>query len=796
MNRRQQTDYRLWLDLQAVQGLHAPERGIARYSLELTRALRAKGAPIGGIGLNPVLSVPDSLPADIARAGELAWTTAQAFRAVADHGPVIYHALSPFEFVSPPEVLFPPFVRNGHALAVTLYDLIPYVFPEFYQGSPELRALYRARRETVRRADLFLVLSHHSKRDLIDLFEVDEAQCHVIGGGASPFFRVAEDPEEPRRVLGENIPALSRPFVLAVGGCEWRKNNETLIEAYAQLPPATRNGYQLVIVGNVPSEAAIAWRRFSGRIGLAPQDLILAGRVHDLTLRALYQSASLLVFPTRYEGFGLPIVEAGRCGCPVLASNASSIREVLDSSEATFPPDDVSTLASSMRRALEDETFRERLRSAAVESAAQHTWEVVAERALTAYSSLSAPLRHRSRTVTRVAFVGLRAETHLRASCFPRRLLDSIGPRLEIDCFVDTIRDRHQLPPRRVFPIEQFGRMFRPEHYDTVVYAIGDGPLAARVAQLASAYPGVAWLLDGLPSELPTNGRQDDGESHSEFDGIGESSQHGDGDHGNGALGSVGHPSTSEILSASPHVIASSESALRWLRLGIGPFFRTPCSSAIPGPIPTAEDLGTDRIPGKPPGIATVLSWDALHPSACPELLIDSIAVCSREASVRLVLVGAADPEIRSRLIARADSLGVVERVSFVGFPKATEVGSLLATATCVVQLDMSGRGRGVTAVARALAVGRPVISDILPWKDLPGVAVDHVPTGINADELARRIVPLVIDDDEWRCRHKDALAFASRWTLEKAVDRFLRVIRDVSIGSARTPQLPRVLAR
>src|SRR5690606_31670518 len=127
------------------------------------------------------------------------------------------------------------------------------------------------------------------------------------------------------------------------------------------------------------------------------------------TLRALYQAARLSVFPSRYEGFGLPVLEAARCACPSLVSNASSIPEILEDPTAEFSPDDPERLAAMLEEALDDDERLDALRARAAAAARRHTWERVAARSADAFDRLHAARSHRRRTRTwrpRIALLG------------------------------------------------------------------------------------------------------------------------------------------------------------------------------------------------------------------------------------------------------------------------------------------------------------------------------------------------------------------------------------------------------
>ena len=114
------------------------------------------------------------------------------------------------------------------------------------------------------------------------------------------------------------------------------KNTELAIEAFAALPRELRSSLQLVIVCTLPVQGLIQWENHAADVGLDRDEVVFTGFVPDPVLRALYQTTQLCVYPSRYEGFGLPVLEAARCGSPAITSNCPPLPEVLDWAPATF----------------------------------------------------------------------------------------------------------------------------------------------------------------------------------------------------------------------------------------------------------------------------------------------------------------------------------------------------------------------------------------------------------------------------------------------------------------------------
>jgi glycosyltransferase involved in cell wall biosynthesis len=367
------------LGVQGAQSATNRGRGIARYIEEQTAALAALAPErLAAVHLDPRLPPPpviERLPAAIAR-------LRGADRAAAEPG--LYHVMSPFEEMAL-ERLWPAWARgNEVGLVVTLYDLIPLVFDQTYLVTPPLRTYYRARLELLRSADAVLAISAAAAEDAVSLLGVDRDRLYNVSAGCSEGFAPAPPAADPLAEARQALPALRGPFLLYVGGLDVRKNLDRLLEAYARLPAARRASAQL-IVASPPEHAHMgALRRLARRLGVEG-DLLLTGFVTDELLLTLYRACLAHVMPSVYEGFGLPTLEAMRCGAAAVVSDIPSLRELVPDAEARFDPASVDSIAAVLQRLLDDPEYLARRRSRARELAAPHTWERVAAATLAAY---------------------------------------------------------------------------------------------------------------------------------------------------------------------------------------------------------------------------------------------------------------------------------------------------------------------------------------------------------------------------------------------------------------------------
>lgn len=265
--------------------------------------------------------------------------------------------------------------------AVTLYDIIPYVLSDIYITSDQFRRYYESKILSLREADLLLSISEHSKSDAIEHLGIDESRIVNISAGIDAVFRPTQI-ENPEALLARYGIDTNTPFVLYVpGGFDPRKNFSNLFDAFSRLP---RGEHQLVIASNVRQHERDALYSLARKSGMQDSDLILTGYVPEGDLIALYNLCRIHVFPSLYEGFGLPALEAMACGAPSIGSNSSSLPEVIGRRDALFDPHSAESISEKMRQALIDNEFRESLHQHAISHARTFSWRKSAEHALDA----------------------------------------------------------------------------------------------------------------------------------------------------------------------------------------------------------------------------------------------------------------------------------------------------------------------------------------------------------------------------------------------------------------------------
>lgn len=264
---------------------------------------------------------------------------------------------------------------------ITVHDLSPFLFPNTFSSSNVLfHKIFFSK--TLRSVDKIITVSESTKYDLVTYFNVPEDRIKVIFNGVDTKFRSLRENDVNEFLKKYNI---NFPFILYVGTLEPRKNLPTLIKAYYQLKKKNIN-HKLVIAGRKGWKYQKIFETID-KLNLK-DDIIFTGYVPENDLPALYNAADLFVYPSIYEGFGLPPLEAMACGTPVITSNTSSLPEVVGDAGIMVDPLDINELAHSMHEVLTNSALKIDLRKKGLERAKMFNWEKCGRETLEVYENV------------------------------------------------------------------------------------------------------------------------------------------------------------------------------------------------------------------------------------------------------------------------------------------------------------------------------------------------------------------------------------------------------------------------
>ena len=525
---------RILIDLQGAQN-DSKNRGIGRYSLSIAQAIaRQRGEHEVLILLNAAFAesideirekfadlLPDSAfkifnplgpthgsdPQNIWRrnVSELLYE-----HAVARLQPDILLICSPMEGWGDQTISSIHKVKRDTLVVPILHDLIPLI--QHGHGDldwPEATlAWYLRKVDDFRRADWVLANSESSKSEAVRYLGFPAGQITNISAATTAMFHsvVFEDGEiaslKARYFIRDR-------FILTSSAIEHRKNPEQLICAFSLLPQPVRKTAQLVLIGKCTHpDYKTALLALAKQSGLGDDDLLFTGHVSDEDMVRLYAACDVFVFPSFHEGFGLPALEAMACGAPTIASNATSLPEVVGWDAALFDPHDPQDIARSMARVLTDHTFRRQLLEHGLQQAQKFSWERSARLAITALESATVERSAKAKVAypaallmpanrPRLAYFSSLLAAQSGIADYSAELLPELSKHYDIEVIVaqaEPVKDVWVLGNAPVRSVAWFER--HAHDYDRILYQFGNSEYHVHMLDLLERYPGVVVLHD------------------------------------------------------------------------------------------------------------------------------------------------------------------------------------------------------------------------------------------------------------------------------------------------------------
>jgi glycosyltransferase involved in cell wall biosynthesis len=278
-------------------------------------------------------------------------------------------------------------LRSSVPIVVTIHDIIPLILPQ-YRGGALVRAYTQLVSAAARGATLILTDSDASRSDIMQHLRIPADRVRTIYLAADPEFTDRLDPIDT--VARRKNYDLPEEYVLYLGGFDARKNIETLLQVYTWAQDILGENYPLVIAGSLPDRHDTFFQdpRVIAKQIEVENVVRFIGRVAEEDKVALYQQARAFLYPTLYEGFGLPALEALACGVPVVGSNASSVPEIVGDAGILVDPKDARALAGALIAVCTEDPLHDELSERALKQAAQFSWERCARETVEAYESV------------------------------------------------------------------------------------------------------------------------------------------------------------------------------------------------------------------------------------------------------------------------------------------------------------------------------------------------------------------------------------------------------------------------
>ncbi|HEV2974879.1 MAG TPA: glycosyltransferase [Solirubrobacteraceae bacterium] len=701
--------------------------------------------------------------------------------------------MSPFELQRTIDALWPQWARGSEVLTVvTLYDLIPLVFPEHYLRDPVIRTRYETRAELVRHADHVLAISQTTADDAIERLGLERERVSVIDAGATAKFADMFDaPADARAVLDQHLPTIRPGFMLYVAGFEFRKNLERLIVAYGLLAPEVRASHQLVIACRLLSSEAELLVDWASDADIELDQLVITGYVSDVELGALYHACGLFLFASIYEGSGLPILEAMSCGAPVVASNTSTAKEILGDLDATFDPYDPKDIARAITDAIHSPATLTALTERSKRRVLAYTWDGVAERSLRAYERVLTDRRAPPRVPrARIALVSPWPPERSGIADYSLRLARELGRKVDVDVVVARSLE-HYPPPQeegvRLVEADTFRRAESLHQPDRVLYCMGNSSFHRHVYELMRQRPGALLAHDirltGFYGWFAGIERPEDPAGR-----LAERVAALYGPRLAAAILDQPPPSwerqsalgiymTREIQQYVEEIFVHSRYAQEVLELDRGVLDRPAPISVVPFGLPASAQIHRRGSVGDNPLIVSVGVLSEVKGLA--DLILAVAVLAETHPQLRLVLAGPAEEAELQRWCEFARASAPDVDIVIPGHLPRERYEQLLEQADVAVQLRTLSNGEASAAVADCLASGLPTVASKLGWAaELPADAVSLIPPGAAPTALAERLQRLLADPAA-RQRMSDAsLALAEACSFADVADFYLAALQ------------------
>ncbi len=521
---------RLIMDMQACQTAGSANRGVGRYSHNLFKAILELKSEIEVNILTtsylPHTVEPLTLPSNrVIRLPELPdWPTtrqyvggeqenldAQAYSAVISPlNSDVIHVSHVFEGFSE-RVALPAFNRKppGQIYSATLHDLIPLIYQKHYFQSDVFRKWYLSRLAWLRQADLLLANSESSRQDAINLLGIDSWRIVTIHGGVASHFVPAQDSYTLKQSLAKRFNLRSR-FVLYAGGDDYRKNISGAIAAYAGISTKIRRDCNLVIVCAMEDQRKSMYLDEARKNGLQDNDVLITGFISENELVSFYQTCDAFIFPSLYEGLGLPVLEAMACGAPVIGGNNSSIKEIIAKEDALFDADSTTSITKRLTQLLSDAHFSQQLRDYGISRVKDFSWGKSAKIALEAFYEATARVRSVGVSTAqcgllkrkRLAILTPLPPCRSGIADYNAEFLPYLARHFDVDLYVEgyDVSSEHITVAYRIFNVSKFSIV--AHNYDAILYEIGNSEFHVHMLPLLRRFPGVVGLHDAYLSGM------------------------------------------------------------------------------------------------------------------------------------------------------------------------------------------------------------------------------------------------------------------------------------------------------
>ncbi|MEK4128667.1 glycosyltransferase [Solibacillus sp. FSL W8-0474] len=370
----------------------------------------------------------------------------------------------------------------------TLYDIIPYIFKDRYLPNKDIKRTYMKQIENVLKMDKLLAISESAKNDLVNNFQYDGDNISVIYAGTDEWFIKKEITHDDIATIRDAYNIVD-PFIICTGGDDDRKNIGDLIIAFSKLPDHLKGTYQLVVACKLSEVSQEKYYKLAEKHGVLNR-VILTNFIPTAHLVLLYNLAHIVAFPSKYEGFGLPVVEGMACGTPVLTSNNSSLGEIAAGAAILVDPFDIKDITRGLVEILE-QTNLEELIEKGYERLKLFQWDEVAAKSLQIFLTFDQKIKLKK--IKKIAYFTPLPPIESGISDYSFDILRDLGKYVEVDVFID---DNYTTEILNDFNINVYSHKKFNNSYDEIIYQVGNSDFHEYMFEYIKTYSGIVVLHD------------------------------------------------------------------------------------------------------------------------------------------------------------------------------------------------------------------------------------------------------------------------------------------------------------
>lgn len=377
------------------------------------------------------------------------------------------------------------------------YDLIPIIFWGNYLELPQKDLeTYFKRLSYIKDFDLILVISQTTKKDLAEFLEIPTEKISVIYAGLDENYLVKRSDENRISEIKKKY-GISGKFLLTTPGMDFRKNIKGMFEGYSYLPSSLIKELTFVLVCKLQHNEEEFLKKKWSDLELPAKKLILTNYIPVNDLITLYDSAEIFVFPSLYEGFGLPVLEAMARGCPVVTSNISSLPEVCESAAVYVDPQNYQEIAESIKEVFENKDLSAKLKKLGLKQSKKFSWAKVAFKTQESLNFLFNEDKGKVIPRYKIAFFTPLNPIKSGISDYSEGILKYLHKFVDIDIFIDsgyTPNSDYINNSMNIYQFNSFEKMW--EQYDLCIYQLGNSDYHRYMFDYIKKYPGIVVLHD------------------------------------------------------------------------------------------------------------------------------------------------------------------------------------------------------------------------------------------------------------------------------------------------------------